>query len=307
LRIALAVNRQDYHLVIVAEQAGDIEATLAALSRLIALDEADRRHLIREARRRHSFLPVVIRPNLTWDEMARIEVAVPELPGVSVEQGLTRHYPLGETAAHAVGYVAAVSERELTGDPLLEPPDFHIGKSGIEKSEDLPLRGAAGTRQVEVNAFGRVVRELARIEGEPGQDIVIGLDAAMQDFVSRRCSGEQSVACVLLDVASGEVLALVGFAPVGAPRYACATVVEHGGEGSAAAAPICSDVLRAVQQRDPARRVPVDDMALAPQSPRYLPRIHLARWTSKLWQISLPSLDATSRNSPNGFAASVAA
>ncbi len=205
----LADNRQDYHLVIVAEQAGDIEARLEALSRLIALDEADRRRVIREARRKHSFVPVVIRPNLSWDEMARIEVAVPELPGISVEQGLTRHYPLGPTAAHPVGYVAAVSERELTGDPLLELPDFRIGQSGIEKSRDLLLRGAAGTRQVEVNAFGRVVRELGRIEGTPGQDVVIGLDTAMQDFVSRRCSGEQSVACVLLDVATGEVLALV--------------------------------------------------------------------------------------------------
>jgi penicillin-binding protein 2 len=205
----LADNRQDYHLVIVAEQAGDIAATLAALARLIEVDEGDRRRVIREARRRHSFVPVVVRANLSWDEMARVEVAVPELPGVSIELGLTRHYPLRETAANVVGYVAAVSEQELTGDPLLELPDFRIGKSGIEKSQDLALRGTAGTRQVEVNAFGRVVRELARIEGKPGQDVVIGLDATMQDFASRRCSGEQSVACVLLDAVAGEVLALV--------------------------------------------------------------------------------------------------
>jgi penicillin-binding protein 2 len=205
----LADNRQDYHLVIVAEQARDIEATLAALARLIEVDEGDRRRVIREVRRKHSFVPVVVRADLSWDEMARVEVAVPELPGISLEQGLTRHYPLGETAANVVGYVAAVSEQELTGDPLLELPDFRIGKSGIEKSQDLALRGTAGTRQVEVNAFGRVVRELARIEGKRGQDVVIGLDAAMQDFVSRRCSGEQSVACVLLDAATGEVLALV--------------------------------------------------------------------------------------------------
>ncbi len=205
----LADNRQDYHLVLVAEQTGDIEATLATLTRLIALDEADRRHVIHAVRRRHSFVPVVVRANLSWDEMARIEVAIPELPGVSVEQGLTRNYPLGQTAAHAVGYVAAVSEQELTGDPLLELPDFHIGKSGVEKSQDLTLRGTAGTRQVEVNAFGRTVRELARIEGEPGRDVVTGLDAAMQDFVTRRCSHEESAACVLLDAATGEVLALV--------------------------------------------------------------------------------------------------
>ena len=205
----LADNRQDYHLVIVAEQAGDIAATLAALATLIDLGEADRRRVLREVRRRHSFIPVEIRANLSWDEMARIEVAVPELPGVSIEQGLTRQYPFGETAAHSVGYVAAVSEQELTGDPLLELPDFHVGKSGIEKSLDLVLRGTAGTRQVEVNAFGRIVRELARVEPQPGKDVVVGLDIAMQAFVTRRCSDEQSVSSVLLDAVSGEVLALV--------------------------------------------------------------------------------------------------
>ena len=132
--VPLADNRQNYHLVIVAEQAGDIEATLAALATLIELGEADRRRVLREARRKHSFVPVVVRSNLSWDEMARVEVAIPELPGVSIEQGLTRYYPFGETAAHVLGYVAAVSEQELTGDPLLELPDFRIGKSGVEKS-----------------------------------------------------------------------------------------------------------------------------------------------------------------------------
>ncbi len=205
----LADNRQDYHLVIVAEQAGDIRATLDALAGLIELDAADRGRVMREMRRKHAFVPVVVRDNLRWDEMAKVEVAVPELPGISVEQGLTRNYPFRETVAHVIGYVAAVSEEELTGDPLLELPDFRIGKAGIEKTEDVALRGTAGTRQVEINAFGRVVRELARVDGRPGQDIVIGLDMAMQEFVTQRCASEQSVSSVLLDAASGEVLALV--------------------------------------------------------------------------------------------------
>lgn len=213
---ALADNRQDYHLVIVAEEAGNIAATLDSLARLIALDDTDRGRALREMRRRHSFVPVVLRDNLSWDEMAKVEVAVPELPGISIDQGLTRSYPFGETTAHVIGYVAAVSEDELDGDPLLELPDFRIGKAGIEKSQDVALRGTAGTRQVEVNAFGRVVRELTRIDGTPGRDVVIGLDAAMQEFVTRRCQDEESVACVLLDAVSGEVLALVsspGFDP----------------------------------------------------------------------------------------------
>jgi penicillin-binding protein 2 len=207
--IVLADSQPSYQLVIVAEQAGDVAATLDALGTLIEVGESDRRRVLRDIRRTHPFVPVLVRPNLSWDEMARVEVATPELPGVSVEPGVTRHYPLGETASHVVGYVAAVSEPELTGDPLLELPGFRIGKAGVEKSRDTELRGIAGTSQVEVNAFGRVIRELTRVTGKPGQDVVTSIDVSMQEFATRRCGAEQSVASVLLDAVTGDVLALV--------------------------------------------------------------------------------------------------
>src|SRR5438105_1281480 len=207
--VPLADNHQNYRLVVVAEQAGDTATTLDALTSLIEIGEADRRRVLRDIRRKHSFVPIVVRANLSWEDMARVEVAIPELPGVAIEQGLTRSYPLGPSAAHVIGYVAAVSEAEQTGDPLLELPDFRIGKNGVEKSHDSELRGGAGTSQVEVNAFGRVVRELGRVPGRPGKDVVVGLDAAMQDFVTRRCSAEESVASVLLDAVTGDILALV--------------------------------------------------------------------------------------------------
>jgi penicillin-binding protein 2 len=215
--VPLATNNQNYRVVFVAEQAGDIEATLDAIHKLVNLSEGDRRRVLRDIRRKHSFVPIVARANLTWDEVARIEVNMPELPGVTIEQGMTRHYPFGDTAAHVIGYVAPVAEKELTGDPLLELPDFRIGKSGIEKSHDLDLRGTAGTSEVEVNAFGRVVRELSREESDPGKEIVLGLDMALQDLAARRCAAEQSAACVLLDAVTGDVLALIsspGFDPV---------------------------------------------------------------------------------------------
>jgi penicillin-binding protein 2 len=207
--VELADNRQNYRVVIVPEETTDIEATLTAVGGLIEITDGDRHRVLRDAKRKHAFVPVVVRTNLNWDEMARIEVAIPELPGVAIDQGLLRNYPFGQTAAHVLGYVAAVSEKELTGDPLLELPDFRIGKAGIEKSQDLKLRGSAGTSQVEVNAYGRAVREIARNDGQPGQDVVLGLDAAMQDFATKRCSSEQSVSCVLLDALTGDVLALV--------------------------------------------------------------------------------------------------
>src|ERR1700731_4312592 len=143
--VALATNIQNYRVVLIPEQAGDIEATLKAIDQLITLTDSDRRRVLRDIRRKHSFVPIVVRANLGWDDVARIEVNVPELPGVMIEEGQSRTYPFSETAAHVLGYVAAVSEKELTGDPLLQLPDFRIGKSGVERFHDLDLRGVAGT------------------------------------------------------------------------------------------------------------------------------------------------------------------
>jgi penicillin-binding protein 2 len=206
---ALADNRHDYRVVVTAEEAGDVAATLAALATVIALAPQDRRRVLREVREKHSFVPVVVRAGLDWDELARIEIALPDLPGVAVEEGLIRHYPLGAEAAHAVGYVAAVPPREVHGNPLLELPDFQVGRSGIEKAQDRRLRGAAGTREIEVNAFGRPVRTLARVPPRPGAEVVSTIDRAMQEFLVARCGAEPSVASVLIDAPTGEVLALV--------------------------------------------------------------------------------------------------
>jgi penicillin-binding protein 2 len=207
--VALATNKPTYRGVLVPEESGDIGATLDAVNRLVPLSDTERRRVLRDIRMKHGFVPVVLKENMSWDEMSRIEVNTLELAGVSVEQGLIRDYPFGDKVSHVVGYVAAVSEQDLDGDdPLLELPDFRIGKNGIEKADDIALRGTAGTSQVEVNAFGQVVRELAREDGMAGQDVVLGLDMTLQDLAQQRCAAEGSAACVLLDLWTGEVLAL---------------------------------------------------------------------------------------------------
>jgi penicillin-binding protein 2 len=214
--VKLADNRPNYRIVLVPEETQSLYATLDAVAMLVPLTDEDRRRVVRDAKRRHSFVPVSVRENLTWDEMARIDVNALELPGVSIEEGYSRQYPFGALASHFVGYVAAVSEADLNGDPVLELPDFRIGKSGIEKEYDLPLRGVAGAKEVEVNAYGRVVRELEQDNGTPGKEAVLAIDMAMQDFVTRRCAGLPSVASVLMDAWTGDVLALAsvpGFDP----------------------------------------------------------------------------------------------
>lgn len=204
----LAVNERNFRVLVTPEQAGDLEATLDAIGRIVPVGEEARRRILREAKRRRSFVPLTVRENLEWEDVARIEVNAPDLPGVMIDVGQARRYLYPAETAHVLGYVAAVSDRELTGDPLLELPGFRVGKSGVEKIHDLALRGTGGSSQVEVNAFGRVIRELARKEGQPGGEVRLTVDLELQRFIAKRLENE-SASAVVLDVHTGDVLALV--------------------------------------------------------------------------------------------------
>ena len=206
--LELATNEPTYRAVVVPEQARDMEAILDAIAHLIPLSDEERERILKEASRKRAFVPITVKENLCWTQVSQLEVNASTLPGVSIETGQIRTYPYGVPLAHIVGYVAAVSEDELTGDPLLELPSFRIGKSGVERQFDLALRGSPGTTQVEVNAVGRVIREVAREEGTPGQKLQLTLDSGLQHYVYGRLSAERSATAVVMDVEQGEVLAL---------------------------------------------------------------------------------------------------
>jgi penicillin-binding protein 2 len=204
----IAENQLNYRIVVVPEQTGSVAATLDVLNEIVPIDEVARRRIFREVARKRKFLPVTVKENLSWDEVSRVAVNAPDLPGVMIDVGSSRHYLFGEQLAHVVGYVAPPAEADLTGDPLLELPDFRIGRNGVERVYDLALRGKAGSSQIEVNALGRPIRELERREGEPGNDLLLTLDLHLQNFASERLSRHESAAAVLMDVHNGEVLAL---------------------------------------------------------------------------------------------------
>jgi len=202
----VAANRLNWRALLVAEQTADVTATLETFSRIVPLTDGERARIEREVRRRRRFVPVIVREFLSWEEMARIELNAPDLPGISVDVGTTRLYPEGEHLAHVVGYVAPPSERDMDGDPLLELPGIRVGRAGIERHHDGVLRGRAGAVQLEVNAVGRVIRELDRREGVQGDDIQISIDAELQKAIRGKI--EEGTSVVLMDARNGEVLTL---------------------------------------------------------------------------------------------------
>lgn len=204
----LAINVQNYQVTVVREQAKDVEAVLTRLAHIIDLDDSVVERVLRETRRRRSFVPIMVQDNLSWGEVSRIGVNAPDLPGVNIEVGQSRHYPYGSAMAHVVGYVSRVGKEDLTDDPLLELPGFRIGKNGIERKYDLALRGEKGTSKVEVNALGRIIQEVNRIEGQSGHEVRLTLDMRLQQAIADRIKDERAASVVVMDVHTGEVLAI---------------------------------------------------------------------------------------------------
>jgi penicillin-binding protein 2 len=209
--VLVAGNEQNYRIVMVREDAGDPETVLERLGKLIWLDPAETEKALAEMNRRSPFVPVTIADRVSWDDVAKVAVNAPALPGVLPEMGLSRIYPMGEDFAHVVGYVGPVSDYDLERiddrDPLLQIPRFQIGKTGVEAAYESSLRGKAGTSRVEVNAVGRVMRELTREEGEQGASVQLTINHALQNFCEARLAGE-SAAVVVMDTRNGDLLAM---------------------------------------------------------------------------------------------------
>ncbi len=209
--IPLAENEQNYRVVMVREDAGDVDEVLARLQTIVAIDPEDIERAREDMRKLSSFVPVTIADRLRWEDVAKINVNAPALPGVSAEVGLSRRYPYGADVGHVVGYVGPVSDYDLAKiddkDPLLQIPKFQIGKTGVESKLEHTLRGSAGTKRIEVNALGRVMRELDRQEGVAGKDIQLGLDERLQSYAQARMDGESSGA-VVIDLETGDLRAI---------------------------------------------------------------------------------------------------
>ncbi|MBP9952758.1 MAG: penicillin-binding protein 2, partial [Cypionkella sp.] len=208
----IAGNEQNFRVVITREDAGDVEVVLNRLSQIIPMTDEDRAITLKDLKRNSAFVPVPVADRLSWDDFTKVAVNSPALPGVTPEVGLSRIYPRVEDFAHVVGYVGPVSEKDLAAldspDPLLRLPKFQIGKIGAEKWLEDILRGSSGTKRIEVNHVGRVMRELGREDGIAGKDIRLTIDADVQNFVQARL-GEESASCVVMDVTNGDLIAIV--------------------------------------------------------------------------------------------------
>ena len=209
---ALAINRQDYRLILIPEQINDIDVTLKRISETLPLQDKTIIRIKNDIKDNASFVPILIEDHLDWETFAALNLKIPDLPGIIPEVGEGRAYPNKGIFAHTLGYVGRANKEDVTTDrdPLLRQPTFRIGKLGVEAAKDKVLRGESGRLKVEVNAVGRIVREWpeAKDIAKDGNNIWLTLDADLQRHAAELYE-EDSGGLAVIDVVTGELRALL--------------------------------------------------------------------------------------------------
>src|SRR6201991_3033712 len=203
--VELANSRRNYRVMLVSEQATEgVAEALDTIGKVIELGDQQKKKIMHDIAMNKKFVPVPVAENLTWDEFSRVNLHLPYLPGVQCDVGETRDYPFGDELVHILGYVASVSPQDIAhdDDPLMNLPGMRIGKRGIEKAFDKEIRGRAGASRVEVNAYGRIIRELGKDPGEIGEDVYLTIDRQVQQLADQKL-GDESAALVVMDVNNG--------------------------------------------------------------------------------------------------------
>jgi penicillin-binding protein 2 len=226
--VVLAKNYSAYTLEITPSKLDDtLENVIDNLATVVSIDARDRRRFKKLQEDSKNFESLPIRTRLTDDEVARFTAQRFRFPGVEVRARLFRQYPLGPTAAHVIGYIGRISQRDQDRiddasdqndsdpdhyDPRLDANNYkgtdYIGKIGVEQSYETELHGQTGFEEVEVTAGGRPVRTLSRTQATPGNNLVLSLDVGLQQVAEQAFAGHRG-ALVAIEPSTGDVLAFV--------------------------------------------------------------------------------------------------
>lgn len=205
----LAANKPSYQIRVTPVEVDDMEQVILQLGRLIDLEEHHLKKFYGDLDRKQSFESIPLKVNLSEDEVARFSVNRHRFPGIEITAHASRYYPMAGVNAHALGYVGRINADEIQ---KLDKKDYsgttYIGKVGVEKFYEQALHGTVGYQHIEINAQGRRLRVLESIPPEPGKDVMLTLDARLQE-VALQALGERKGSVVAMEPETGEILAFV--------------------------------------------------------------------------------------------------
>ena len=207
----LADNKASFKVSIIRENCEDYDKSCRKISRLLKIEEDVLKERIKRYESFPVFKPIVIKENLSFEEVAVIEARKLEFPELFLQAEPKRFYPFGNLAAHALGYIQELSGEEIKNGLYQQRRlgDL-IGKTGVEKVYESTLVGTDGEALEIVDSMGRSKGEIAKREPEKGQNIILTLDYALQEKAEELLEGREG-AVVMMDPQTGEILALASY------------------------------------------------------------------------------------------------
>lgn len=210
----LADNEESFRVVLTPALAGDVASVLASFRRLNPLRGDEVEAILKRAKKQSRNTPITVATDIPFEQLARINLFAPQLPGIRTEVVWLRRCHSGVAAGHVLGYTGGVERLSIDDDALMRMPGLRIGKSGVEAGLEMELRGDGGVQKIEVDARGRIKRNLEVRDPVSGRDVALTIDFELQKRVFERLRNERCASCVVLDVANGEILSMAS-----APGY----------------------------------------------------------------------------------------
>ena len=204
----LTKNDSNYRLLLYLDRKRNVDELVAKLTEVLDLSDEAKNIFITKIKNARRKSIISLMDNLGWDDLARIETNAHLLSGVSIESGIIRRYPYPSETAHFLGYVSLPSEKDIDENEqnLSMHPDFRIGKFGLEKTFDEPLRGKYGVKYVEVNVHEIPLRTLSIKAPVEGSRLHLTVDFGLQKYVTERIK-DVVASAIVLNVKTGEILA----------------------------------------------------------------------------------------------------
>ena len=204
----LAINQNTFRVLCVVDNKIELKKALFNLSKFIFLNNIETQKIVNDFEKKNKNMPYLIKENLKWNEVSSISANSFLIPTIIVESGLQRKYPFKQTSAHTIGYLGPPTNNEIKKEPILGLMNINVGRFGMEEHLEKRLRGIPGTRHLEVNAHGRIVREIRKENSKKGNNVKLSIDIELQKKLYSLLK-DKSGSIVAINVNNGDVIGMV--------------------------------------------------------------------------------------------------
>ena len=206
----IADNNQVFQLHVVPEEVEDFNYLMVRLKNIIKIENKEIRRIYKKKEKQLPWQTLIISENLSWEEFSKLNLFLHELPGAKPVFSVARQYPQAENFTHVLGYVAEANTQDINNYSFIKEnyiPGLRVGKTGLEKALEKELIGASGLQRYEVNAHGKKIKQIDRVEGIQGKNFRITIDQEVQNYVQKLLIGKSGSISVM-DIYTGDMIAM---------------------------------------------------------------------------------------------------